>query len=203
MKRVIYLICFLVVIFHAWNPGSLISSQEIPKEFVGIKAEFEQILETHTILPPPFDPEVPIDSVDYEYFYFEDINGAVKRSHFLTNIEYISLDINQDSQQDLIIRADIESIYRYSYDSVLVVFINDVSQNTNLKFKGIKSLCKRHYVGCPNQGIIKKGRTLVLHDHIYRISLTDRDFFHRPQRISIKNLMKDSFYDTIFFDENE
>ena len=52
MKRVICFICFLVVIFHAWNPGSLISSQEIPKEFVGIKAEFEKILETHTILPP-------------------------------------------------------------------------------------------------------------------------------------------------------
>ena len=183
MKRVICFICFLVVIFHAWNPGSLISSQEIPKEFVGIKAEFEKIL------------------IDLD-FYFEDSNGAVKRSHFLTNIEYISLDINQDSQQDLIIRADIEN-YPLLYDSVLVVFINDVSKNTNLKFKGIKSVCGRYYVGCPNQGIIKKGRTLVLHDHIYRISLTDRDFFHRPKRISIKNLMKDSFYDTISFDENE
>ena len=203
MKRVIYLICFLVVIFHAWNPGSLISSQEIPKEFVGIKEELQKIIETKTILAPPFDPEVPINSGDYEYFYFEDENGDVKRTHYLSNIEYASLDINQDSQKDLIIKADIEHIYRYQFNSVLVVFINDVSQNTNLKFKGIKSVCGRYYVGCPNQGIIKKGRTLVLHDHIYRISLTDRDFFHRPKRISIKNLMKDSFYDTISFDENE
>ena len=198
MKRVIYLICFLVVIFHAWNPGSLISSQEIPKEFVGIKEELQKIIETKTILAPPFDPEVPINSGDYEYFYFEDENGDVKRTHYLSNIEYVSLDINQDSQKDLIIRADIESIYRYESDSVLVVFINDVSEKPNLKFKGIKGLCRRIYVSCPNQGIIKKGGTLVFHDHISRQPFNY--FYHRPQRISIRNLTKDSFYDTLILE---
>jgi len=221
MKRIIYYICFLAVIFHAWNPGSLMSTQEIPKEFVGIKTEFQKIMEMHTTLSPPPDAEKLInldittsrigaivywedENGDLKGAYREDENGNLKGCQYLSNIEHVSLDINQDSQKDLIIKADIESdCFRYGSDSVLVVFMNDVSQNSNLKFKGIKFICKRSYVGCPNQGIIKKGRTLVLHDHIYRTSLTDRDFFHRPQRISIRSLTKDSFYDIIFFDENE
>lgn len=220
MKKVIYLICFIVVIFHAWNPSSLISSQEIPKEFVGIKSEFQTIMETHTTLSPPPDPEKIFNAdgassrfgaiVRWEDengvlkgTYREDENGDLKRCQYISNVEYVSLDINKDSHKDLIIKTDIESdCFRYGSDSVLVVFMSEKSQNSNLKFKGIKFICERSYVGCPNQGVIKKGRTLVLHDHIIRISLTDRDFFHRPQRISIKNLTKDSFYDIISLDKD-
>ena len=93
----------------------------LSKEFVGIKEEFQNIMETQTILPPPFDPEVPINSGDYEYFYFEDENGDVKRTHYLSNIEYASLDINQDSQKDLII----EFVFVNLIDSInMCIFID-------------------------------------------------------------------------------
>ena len=194
MKRVICFICFFVVIFHAWNPGSLVSTQETPKEFVGIKSEFQTLMET--LQTHKFHiGKIP---------YWEYENGDLEGCESLSNIEYVSIDINQDSQKDLIIKVDTQSnCFRYGSDSVLVVFMNDVSQNFNLKFKGMKFICRRSMVGCPKQSIIKKGRTLVLHDHVYRISLTERDFFHRPKRISIRNLTKDSFYDTLFSDVYE
>ena len=79
MKRIIYLICFLVVIFHAWNPGApVLSSKEISNLLI---PEIEKVIEVGT-------------SDFYETFTSDEF--GLCRYENRQDRRYIFLDINND-----------------------------------------------------------------------------------------------------------
>ncbi len=215
MKRIIYLICFLVVTFHAWSPSSLIFSPEIPKEYIGKTMEIEEIIEmgVRDILNASNDR--PSDNINpCQYYKDMDEDEITYCKVSIETKAYAFLDINKDDKKDLIIKINTDSggcYYGcpYSDQTFFLVALAGELDDFNFKLKGRKRISQRFlYRGetghVPSEDILKRGGTLVVHDHIHRFSLVPNlDYFHRPQRISVKNLTKDSFYDTLFFDEND
>ena len=207
----------MVVTFHAWSPGSLIFSPEIPKEYIGKTTEIEEIIElgARDLLNTSNDRSWDnVNLCQYSKGMDEDDITYCKLS--IETKAYAFLDINKDDKKDLIIKIDTNSggcYYGcpYSRQTLFLVALAGELEDSNFKLKGRKRMVQSYlYKGdtgqVPSEDILKRGRTLIVHDHTARISLIPDPhigYFHRPQRISIKDLMKDSFYDTLFFDEND
>ena len=205
----------MVVTFHAWSPSSLIFSPEIPKEYIGKTMEIEEIIEmgVRDILNASNDR--PSDNINpCQYYKDMDEDEITYCKVSIETKAYAFLDINKDNKKDLIIKINTDSggcYYGcpYSDQTFFLVALAGELDDFNFKLKGRKRISQRFlYRGktghVPSEDILKRGGTLVVHDHIYRFSLVPNlDYFHRPQRISVKNLTKDSFYDTLFFDEND
>ena len=175
MKRIIYLICFLVVIFHAWNPGApVLSSKEISNLLI---PEIEKVIEVGT-------------SDFYETFTSDDW-GDLCRYENRQDRRYIFLDINNDAQKDLIVKMSFSPRCCASCYGKQTHLLVAIKKNGSYESKGMKSLGLD--IG---EGVRKKGRTLVFHNHTLRFSPSPIDLYHRPKRILISNLAKDSFYDS-------
>ena len=214
MKRIIYLICFLAVTFHAWSPISLIFSPEIPQEYIGKTMEIKEIIEIGTRDILSASNNKSSNNIN-QCLYFKDMDED-DITYCKVSIErksYAFLDINKDDKKDLIIKIDTDSggcYYGcpYSDSTFILVALAGESEDFNFKLKGRKRISQLYLFRgqsgqVPREDIFKRGGTLVIHDHIRRFSLVPGlDYFHRPKRISINNLLKDSFYDTLFPDES-
>ncbi len=200
MKRIIYLISFLVVVFHAGNPGTPVPVQSLEKEEAEIlleeaadrneEVEFLQDFLLLTSEIKKIEKVIEVGKSDlYQTFTSDEFGLCWNESR--QDRRYIFLDINNDAQKDLIVKMSFLCRCCGSAGGEQTHLLVAIKKNGSYESKGMKFL--GWMVG---EGVIRKGRTLVFHNHIDRLSPSSIDYYHRPKRILINNLAKDSFYDS-------